>query len=598
MPLPSFDYYRLKKQLLTSFSLLLLLPAITLSQDSSSPDVSMRDVLESEQRAEQLVQEKEQSDPEAIAAANTPLASLLGLRKAMQNLDYEKAGDFLDMRYLSEDMDSYSKEGLIRALSHVWGQQNIIDIGAISDDPEGNLNDGLPSYRDKIGSVVISSGEVPIYLQRIPDGRGGKVWKLSNSTVADIPRLWEELGYGPVAIYFSELLPDISFMGMSNWQLAATLLSFILAWPAAVVVSNLVMRLALLVPNRFPKGIEHFFQGAMRFFIFIAIARLLVDQLGLSLTARILLDSSGVDYVAYTVLLLGTISLLRDYQVRRLQAAGNAHFVALLKPLTTMIKLFLVMCIALFWADSAGYNMSTILAGLGVGSLAVALAAQKTLENLIGAITLYAARPVNPGDFCRFGTVVGTIEEIGLRSTTIRTLNRTLVFIPNSVFSSAEVENYSARERIRFFRDIQLHLVNADQLRFVLAQLRRLFLAHPEVIQDTVSVRFTTIDGDSAHIRIDAGISTTDFQVYLAIAEDLNLRVVETVNSAGAQFTGPGQILQVAELAPADSAQKELVEATLQAWRDQDKLPFPNYSDSEIRQFKGSLDYPPAGAQS
>ena len=108
--------------------------------------------------------------------------------------------------------------------------------------------------------------------------------------------------------------------------------------------------------------------------------------------------------------------------------------------------------------------MSTILAGLGVGSLAVALAAQKTLENLIGAVTLYAARPVSPGDFCRLGTVVGTVEEIGLRSTTIRTLNRTLVVIPNSVFSSVDIENYSVRDRIRFYQELRLNLATPEQL--------------------------------------------------------------------------------------------------------------------------------------
>ena len=92
---------------------------------------------------------------------------------------------------------------------------------------------------------------------------------------------------------------------------------------------------------------------------------------------------------------------------------GKAEYVALLKPLTTIVKVMVVTVIALVWADQAGYTMSTILAGLGVGSLAVALAAQKTLENVIGAITLYTARPVKPGDLCRFGKVIGVVEEIG-----------------------------------------------------------------------------------------------------------------------------------------------------------------------------------------
>ena len=97
----------------------------------------------------------------------------------------------------------------------------------------------------------------------------------------------------------------------------------------------------------------------------------MIDELGLSLTSRILLDSSGVDYIAFTVIIMGLLSLLRDYQIRKMQHAGNAHYVALLKPFTTIVKVLVVTIIALFWAKQAGYDMSTILAGLGVGSLAV-----------------------------------------------------------------------------------------------------------------------------------------------------------------------------------------------------------------------------------
>ena len=188
----------------------------------------------------------------------------------------------------------------------------------------------------------------------------------------------------------------------------------------------------------------------------IIIARLLINQLGLSLTARVLLESSDTDFIAWTVLLMGLLSLARDYQIRKLQYAGNTQYVALLKPFTTIIKVIVVTFIGLYWAKSAGYDMSTILAGLGVGSLAVALAAQKTLENVIGAVTLYTARPVSAGDFCRFGKITGTVEEIGLRSTLIRTLDRTMVVIPNSVFSSQEIENFSHRDRIRYFRHLRL----------------------------------------------------------------------------------------------------------------------------------------------
>ncbi len=577
--------------------ILLTLSFGTLTQaQEEQTDASMRELLEAEAKAEQILEEKSQSDPEGISSLKTPLTAMLGLREAMQQSDYTKAGEFLDTRFIPDDVAEYEPKALVQALAFVWAQQNIVDLESLSDDPKGHLDDGLPSYRDQIGTITISTGEVPIYLQRVPDGKGGRVWKLSNATVARIPEMWDELGYSPIAIKLSNILPDFQFMGMDNWQLTATVLFLVIAWPLASLASTVLMRIALLIPNRFPLGIERFFRGPMRFFLFIMIARILMTQLGLSLTARVYLESSGVDYIAFTVLFLGLLSLVRDYQIRRMEHAGNAHYAALLKPLTTIFKVLVVTILALIWADQAGYNMSTILAGLGVGSLAVALAAQKTLENVIGAITLYTARPVNPGDFCRFGTVTGTVEEIGLRSTLIRTLNRTMLVVPNSVFSSVEVENYSSRDRIRFFRNVELQMATADQLRLILAEMRQLFYSHPMVMQDTVSIRFERIEQATAVLRLDAGIPTTVFQEYLAVAEDLNLRIVELVHGAGAIFSGPGQVLQLREFKQASEEELAKVDAMLNDWRDQDKLPFPDHSSEDKASFKSSLDYPPKGS--
>ena len=561
-----------------------------------TPETSMREILEQEEKVEQLVQEKAGNTPRGELTGRTPLEAMLLLREANRAKDWHRAAEFLDMRYLPGEFEQWEPHDLLRALGYVFGQQNIIDISRLSDDPEGNLNDGLPSYRDQIGTVVISSGEVPIYLQRVPDGRGDRVWKVSNATVARIPEMWDELGYSPVAVYISRLLPDIRFMGMDNWQLAATVVFFLIAWPLAVLASYLLMRLALLIPTGVPHGIERFFRISVRIFLFIAIAHMLIDHLGLSLTARVYLESSGVDYIAYTVLLLGVMSLIRDYQILRMEREGKAHYAALLRPFTTIAKILVVTVIALVWADQAGYNMTTILAGLGVGSLAVALAAQKTLENVIGAITLYTAQPVKPGDFCRFGTVQGTVEEIGLRSTVIRTLNRTLLVVPNSIFSSVEVENYSSRDRIRYYREVQLQMTTANQLRVILGRLRELFYAHPMVQQDTVSIRFEQIDAATARIRIDAGVPTRDFQEYLAVAEDLNLHIVELVHDSGAIFSGPGQVLQVREFYQAPEAKMAEVEATLAEWREADRLPFPDYSAEDKAGLQNSLAYPPKGS--
>jgi MscS family membrane protein len=547
----------MKSRFCFSFLLLALLSLYQVpagaQPEPAEPDVSARELIEAAQETERLVEEKESTDPRALREQATPLAAMLGLRTAMANKDYQAAGKYLDRRYIAEELDEFTDEQLIRALSYVFNRQNIIDITSISDSPEGRADDGLPSYRDLLGVITLSDEKIPLYLQRVPDGEGRKVWKISNSTVARIPEMWAELGYSQFAFKLSQWLPDFKFLGMENWQVTGMVIFFLLAWPAAGVASYLLMRIALLVPNRFPLGIQNFFRGPMRFFLFIVFARLAIDHLGLSMTARILLESSGIDYVAFTVLAMGLLSLLRDYQIRKMQYAGNTHYVALLKPFTTIVKILVVTVIALYWANQAGYDMSTILAGLGVGSLAVALAAQKTLENVIGAITLYTARPVSAGDFCRFGDVVGTVEEIGLRSTLIRTLDRSMVVVPNSVFSSVEIENFTKRDRIRYYRRYQMELPSADQLRHILEEVRELMSSHEQVLDDSISVRFDQIIDGSAVLRLDAGVNTTDFQEFLVVAEELNLGIVEIGEQAGARFSGPGRLVQVQAASTTDS---------------------------------------------
>ncbi len=564
------------------------------TRDAAAESANMRELLAAEKKTDEVIREKAEELRANADLPRTPLQLMVAMADAADREDYARATSYLDLRYLPEGMEDWPPEDLLDALRVVWAQQNLIDITQLSDEPEGKTNDNLPSYRDLLGMIVKDDGEeVPIYLQRIPDGQGGKVWKISNASVARIPELWDDLGYGPVAVWLQRHLPAYRFAGLYSWQIIAGIVFLVLSWPLASLVSLALMRVVLLVPNGFPQGIENFFRGPLRLFLFLLIFRLLMDQLALTLAARVYLNSSGVDYIAFSILLMGFISLVRDYNIRRLERAGNRQYVALLKPFTTILKFIALTIIALVWADRAGYNMSTIIAGLGVGSLAVALAAQKTLENVIGAITLYSARPVNPGDLCRFGNVVGVVEEIGLRSTLIRTLNRTMLAVPNSVFSSVEVENFAHRDRIRFYRHIELQMSTADQLRVILGRLRELFLSHQDVLQDTVSIRLEKIAAATAVIRIDAGVNTTDYQRFLAVAEDLNLRMIELVHEAGAIFSGPGQVLQIRDFYQASDETIAAVHEQLQSWENTDALPFPDYTAGEKRDMHGNITLPP-----
>src|SRR5581483_11628684 len=150
------------------------------------------------------------------------------------------------------------------------------------------------------------------------------------------------------------------------------------------------------------------------------------------------------------------VDVIFDQVLTRLDTRQRAISYSVISLSSRFIKIC-VFCLAALWVLTAwGYNTTTILAGLGVGGLAVALAAQKTIENLFGGVAVITDRPVAVGDFCKFGTQVGTVEDVGLRSTRIRTLDRTIVTVPNGEFSTMTLENFSQRDKIWFHTTLNL----------------------------------------------------------------------------------------------------------------------------------------------
>ena len=524
--------------------------------------------------------------------ARTPQQALVALYSAFRMGDPESAALYLDLRYVPESLEEVPPVNIARGLLFIFSQQNVLDLTRISSEPEGSLNDGLPEDLEQFGTVSLSDEVIPVYLQRIEEADGTLVWRVSNATVVRTPDMWDELGYSDLNVWLSQVLPEFYVLGMGNFQVAILLATAIGGWFITGWISVLIAGLGGRFSNPWQHALSRFLRVPLRLILYVALIRIVIANLGLSVIAKAYLQSSPLEYLVAVILAFGLLNLYRDYKIRQLELQGDVEYVALIKPVVVIVRIIVATTAALMWADQAGFNVSTLIAGLGVGSLAVALAAQKTLENVIGAITLYTARPIRPGDWCRFGDIQGTVEEIGLRSVTLRTLNRTLVTVPNSMFSSADIENFSVRDRIRFFKLLELQMPTPDQLRAILGELRTLFASHPMVRQDTVSIRLADIEAATAVIRLDGGIMTRDYQEYLAVAEDLNLRIIEIVHQNGAIFSGPGQVLQIRDFQQAGAEKLQEVEAKLEVWRQGDGLPFPDLSDQEKRQLKGSLEYP------
>jgi MscS family membrane protein len=240
--------------------------------------------------------------------------------------------------------------------------------------------------------------------------------------------------------------------------------------------------------------------------------------------------------------LAGTVDLI-IHQVRARMNARRSTFSRSVLPLTSrVVKITIFVFAVTAVISSWGYNTNTILAGLGIGGVAVALAAQKTIENLFGGVAVVGDRPVTVGDFCKFGDRVGTVEDIGLRSTRIRTLDRTLVSIPNSEFSSMVLENFSQRDKVWFHPLLNLRRdTQPDQVRSILESIRRILSEHPKVEVGPMPVRFVGAGAYSLDIEVFAYIRTADYDEFLQLQQDLLLQIMDAISAAGSALAIPTQ---------------------------------------------------------
>jgi MscS family membrane protein len=201
----------------------------------------------------------------------------------------------------------------------------------------------------------------------------------------------------------------------------------------------------------------------------------------------------------------------------------------------------------LFVLHHFGINLTAALAGLGVGGIAIALAAQKTLENVIAGVSLIADDAVRVGDFLNLGDIQGTVEGVGLRSTRIRTLDRTMVSLPNGQIANMRLETLSARDKFWFHPVIALRYeTTTPQLHSILTGIRELLRQHSKVDTQSVRVRFIRFGTFSLDIDIFAYTSAHEWNDFLECQEELLFRIADLVHEAGTDFAFPSQTLYLA----------------------------------------------------
>lgn len=193
-------------------------------------------------------------------------------------------------------------------------------------------------------------------------------------------------------------------------------------------------------------------------------------------------------------------------------------------------------------------NIASLIAGLGIGGLAVALAAKESLENLFGSFTIFLDKPFVIGDLIRVGTVEGTVEKIGFRSTRIRTAEKGFVTVPNKKMVDSELDNLSNRtqRRVRFNVGLKYE-TKGSELKGIIGDIRDYLLLHPAISKTELLVNLHNFDSGSLNILVNCFVNTLDYDIYLATREELNYKVMEIVEKHGSAFSYPVNAVVVKE---------------------------------------------------
>jgi MscS family membrane protein len=476
---------------------------------------------------------------------DTPYGTVYGFLQAAQSGDYGIASQYLQMSPARRQ-----SEGDAQAM-RLYTVMNGAFAGSLrpSREPEGTVQEDVPPGRQRLGTMSSGNVEGELELVRVTDPSAGKIWLISSDTLAKLPELYEQVEARRVETRLPLWTVKHQFAGMPLWQWFALLLLI----PVAAGVAWLLLVL-LQIPLRWwarRRGQAELAQwrsvsAPAWLFTAAIIHRIVGSSLGIALLPR-----HYYNQVVAVVVIVGAFWIfwrVTRWFLERVRSRALAHGHSgtgslmllgerILKAVIVVMALFLVLSVL-------GFNMSTALAGVGIGTLAVGFGAQQTIANLFGGVSVLGDEVIRVGDVCKFGDRTGTVEDIGLRSTRVRTEERTLLAIPNGTVATINVENLSRRDKILFKSVLGLHLdTSAEQVRRVLAEIRGVLSSHPKIETDTIRVRLIELAPSAINMEVLGYVLTRDFDEFAGVREELLLRIMNFVEDSGTRLASPSQTL-------------------------------------------------------
>ncbi len=478
----------------------------------------------------------------------TPQGSVYSFLEACHSKNYDRAWRYLDLRKLPAQRRLKDGPQLAQELAKLLDSDVQFDVAALSRNPDGDHDDGLPADRERVATFKASGKTVDLQLQRDTLRNGFSIWLFSQDSVELIPELTQSIRESPIERMLPYPLVAWTFLDTSLWRWAAlALLAFALAALSRLLSRAMLALMAPALKRLTPLAPSSGFEtliGPVQLLVSAALFRAGMEAVDPSAILRLYLgrlltvvSCLGAAWLCARALDIGMARLQRALQ------ANHQTFAYSVLPLASrIVKISAFVFAGIAVLSGWGYNTGTLLAGLGIGGVAIALAAQKTIENLFGGVAVISDRPVYVGDFCKFGDSVGTVEDIGLRSTRIRTNDRTEVIVPNAQFSTMTLENFSRRDKMLFHPMLNLRRdTTPEQVRTILSAIQKILKDHPKVEAADLAVRFVGVGSYSLDVEVFAYVLTVDGNDFLRIQQDLLLSILDAVAAAGTALALPTQ---------------------------------------------------------
>lgn len=547
--------------------------------------------------------EEPAKSPEDSLGRRTPQGTVNGYIKAIADQNYLRAS-----QYFVLSKRSYRKTAerirIAKAFQLLLDQGgNLSPSSIISNKEIGRIDDDLTTGVDLVGNISTDKNNIQLYVENQSDDSQPALWLFSAETVeailaADITGEKSFLDRVLPHILIEKKLGNVP---VGHWAVVVIM----------TVVSYLLARFLIFI---FVFGVQKFWKKAasekgtaiiealalpIHMYLTVLLFVAFTQRMGISIVVRqrfsIIIITIGI--VAFLILLWRMTDFVSMFTRSRMVRSGRISAVSAVLFLSRTTKVAIVFIGIIAILGIIGVDVTAGLAALGIGGIALALGAQKTIENFVGSVSLIADQPLRVGDYCRVDDIKGTVESIGMRSTTLRTPARTIVTIPNGQLSASKIENYAHRDRFIFNPILTFRMeTTPDQMRYLLVEIKSLLYAHPAVLNSPPNVRFTGITTDALKVEITAYIEALTFDLSQEVQEDLLLRMMDIIEKSGTSLAYPSQTLYMArDVSPSSEKSAEISE-TVKKWKENNELQLPKFDPKRVEELKDTIKYPDDGS--